>query len=381
MRRRWSERIEPAVRDWWPVVLVVSLNQAGWSESGWDGAGPVLPTLLGLVFALPLRWRRRQPVVAIVVISAATTVSALLVAGDPPFAAFVALLIACFALAQHAPLRVALAGLAAPVLPITTLSVLDPTVTAEELVFPAFYIGAAWGAGRLVNRRQELARRMAALAAALEQQQQENARLAADAERHRIAREVHDIVAQSLGVILIQAEAAQELLDRGGATERPVAVIRSTAGEALEELRGVLGGVRAGQPSPQVGVETLEELIERFRRAGMTISLQLDGLPEVPAAVDVAAYRLVQEALTNALRHAHGAKVAVQLSCSEDELVVQVRDDGTGSPIDGQPAGSGYGLAGMRERVARLGGELAAGPVGEGGFTVEARLPLSGAAS
>jgi signal transduction histidine kinase len=161
---------------------------------------------------------------------------------------------------------VALAGLAAPVLRITTLSVLDPTVRADELVLPAFCIGAAWGAGRLVNRRQELARRMAALAAALEQQQQENARLAAEAERHRIAREVHDIVAQSLGVILIQAEPAQELLDHGGATERPVAVIRSTAGEPLEELRGVLGGVRASQPSPQVGVETFKELIERFRR-------------------------------------------------------------------------------------------------------------------
>jgi signal transduction histidine kinase len=103
--------------------------------------------------------------------------------------------------------------------------------------------------------------------------------------------------------------------------------------------------------------------------------------PRFPAAVDVAAYRLVQEALTNALRHAHGAKVAVRLSCSEDELVVQVRDDGTGSPIHGQPTGSGYGLAGMRERVARLGGELATGPVGEGGFTVDARLPLSGSAS
>jgi signal transduction histidine kinase len=111
----------------------------------------------------------------------------------------------------------------------------------------------------------------------------------------------------------------------------------------------------------------------------MTVSLELDGLPDVPAAVDATAYRLVQEALTNVLRHAHGAGVTIRLLCGEDGLVVQVRDDGTGSPIDAQPSGSGHGLAGMRERVARLGGELAAGPADGGGFAVQARLPLTGA--
>jgi signal transduction histidine kinase len=358
----------------------VVLNQAGLSETGWSGVGPLVPTLLGLAFGLPLRWRRTHPVVVVIALSATTATAALLVDGDPPFAAFVALLIACFALAQHAPLRAALAGLAAPALPITVLSALDPTVRAPDLVFPAFYIGAAWGAGRLVNRRQELARRMAALVAALEEQQQANARLAAEAERHRIAREVHDVVAHSLGVILIQAEAAEEVLQRGGRADRPLEVIGSTARAALEELRGVLGGVRARQPSPQPGLGAVEDLVARFRRAGMTVSLELDGLRDVPNEVDATAYRLVQEALTNVLRHAHGAAVTIRLLCGEDGLVVQVVDDGKGSAIDGQPPGSGYGLAGMRERVARLGGELAAGPVDGGGFVVEARLPLSGVA-
>jgi signal transduction histidine kinase len=376
---RWAERIDPAVRDWWPVVLVVGFNQLGLGETGWTGVGPIVPALLGLAFALPLRWRREQPLWVLAAITVAVTVAALSVPGQPPFASFVAVMVACFALGQHARLRLAVAGLAVPALPVAVLAALDATATPQELVFPVFYFGAAWGAGRLVRRRQELARRMAGLVAALEQQQEDNARLAAEAERHRIAREVHDTVAHSLGVILIQAEAAQELLERRGRPDRPVEVIQSTARATLEELRGVLGAMRGDEPAAQPGLAALDALVERFRRAGVEVSLQVDGVSQVPAAVDAAAYRLVQEGLTNVLRHARGAAAAIRVSSNDEGLLVRVRDDGDGSPIDPRLVGSGYGLAGMRERVARLGGELVVGPLEGGGFGVEARLPLRGA--
>jgi signal transduction histidine kinase len=376
--RRWVERLDPAVRDWWPVVLVLLLDQAGLSETGWSDVVPLVPGLVGLALAVPLRWRRSHPLPVVLTISLITGLADAAMPGQPPFAAFVALLIACFALAQHASLTPALVGVSAPALLVFTMYLLDPTHGPTELIFPAVYIGGAWGGGRLMRRRQEMAARMAGLVATLEAREEENARLAAETERHRIAREVHDVVAHSLGVILIQAEAAQELLARGERVDRPVGVIQSTSREALEEMRRVLGAMRADDPSSQPGLPALPDLVERFRQSGLTVTLALDSAQSsVPSSVGATTYRLVQEALTNVIRHAHGASAQVRIFDDNAVLCVQIRDDGNG--VTSNPRGSsGHGLAGMRERVARLGGELVAGPLDGGGFGVDARLPADG---
>jgi signal transduction histidine kinase len=383
-RVRWAEvhRVDPVVRDWWPVVLVGVLTQLVTVEdAAWGGLSPLAPTLLGLATALPLRWRRDRPVLVVALLAATVAVTVVVVgSGDPPFAAFVALLIACFSVGQHAPMPAAAVALAVPALPVTLMFVTGTPNQPQELVFPIFYFGGAWSVGRLVRRRHEVARRMEGLVGALERERDENARLAAEAERQRIAREVHDVVAHSLGVISIHAEAAEALLERGSPdVSRPVAVIRTTSRDALEELRGVLGGMRAEQPSPHLGMAELPALVARFREAGVAVTLDVGPVDEpgpLPEAVESAAYRLVQEGLTNALRHARGASVSVWVSRDEDGLAVAVHDDGRGvGGANSHPPG--FGLAGMRERVARLGGQLRAGPTEDGAFAVDARLPVA----
>ncbi len=373
-------RVDPAVRDWWPVLLVAVLTQVNLSPLGPLASPPLVPVLLGLAAAVPLRWRREHPVAVIAAISAGLGCYAL--AGlTPSFAWFAAVLLACYFLGQHAALRRALTGLVAPAVAVGLVFVTAPTARPEELVFPLFYLGGAWAAGRVVRRRHELAGRLAGLVEALERERDEKSALAAEAERQRIAREVHDVVAHSLGIILVHAEAAEELLDRAGAdVRRPLSVIQSTARQSLEEIRGVLGGMRADRAPASLDLAGLPALVQRFQHAGVDVTLQLVGPPgseHVPPPVQAATYRLVQEALTNVLRHARGARVTVRLSRDDRGVEVFVRDDGHGrSHRPAELSSPGYGLAGMRERVVRLGGELSTGATDDGGFAVQARLPV-----
>ncbi len=384
-RVRWSlaRKVDPGLRDWWPVVLVAGLSQVRAGDPGLLTLPPLVPVMVGLAVALPLRWRRERPVAVLVAISAVVGLFAVAFPADPPFATFAALMLGCYSLAQHAPARARLAGPLAPAA-VMGLVFQGSGARAEELVFPLFYFGAAWGVGRVVGHRQTLAARLAGLVDALERERDEKATLAAEAERNRIAREVHDVVAHSLGVILIHAEAADELLTRGGSdVRRQLSVIESTAREALEEIRGVLGAVRAeGSPVPST-LEGLPALINRFHQAGVDVSLELCQAPGTlppPAAVEATVYRLVQEALTNVLRHARGASASVHVHQDHAAVHVTIRDDGAGSrtgDVARKTSAGGYGLAGMRERVARLGGQLVTGEAEGGGFGIEAHLPLA----
>jgi signal transduction histidine kinase len=232
---------------------------------------------------------------------------------------------------------------------------------------------AFWLAGVLVRARRQaasLAGRNAALQHLAEQ--------AAAAERARIARELHDIVAHHLSVIVLQAAGARA---SGKAAEATLEKIEDSGRQALAETRRLLGvqrdtGTETGF-APQPGIGELPALAVSVRAAGLPVNLVIDaGLPTLPAAVDVSVYRIVQEALTNILKHAGPARAEVTIRCADGAVTVEVTDDGTGERRDPARSG-GHGLAGMRERTAIFGGELHAGPRPGGGFAVHARLPLA----
>src|SRR6266508_3335652 len=251
----------------------------------------------------------------------------------------------------------------------------------------------AWLVGDVMRNRKSVVADLAERTARLERERDLEAARAAAEERLRIARELHDVVAHNLSVVVVQAQAAQRILDRDLERARGVVVsIERTGREALDEMRRLLGVLRAGEPSgggeaegdglfgPQPGLARLGELVGQLHAAGLPVSLRVEG-DERPleAAVDLSAFRIVQEALTNALKHAGPARAEVVLRYHPRDLELTVSDDGRGGSarLDGRPVpGSGHGLVGMRERVELFGGELAAGPRPGGGYQVRARLPL-----
>ncbi len=242
--------------------------------------------------------------------------------------------------------------------------------------FFATAIVAAWLAGVFVRGRREVVAQAARTAAAERQAE----RAVAD-ERARMARELHDIVSHNLSVVVLQAAGAQAA---GGQDADPaLEKIEHSGRQALVETRRLLGvlrqpGEQLGRPelAPQPGVAELAALAEGVRAAGLPVVLAVDGDPVgLPAAVDISAYRIVQEALTNVLKHAGQASAQVRVRCAADEVLIAVTDNGAG-PQPGGPGGAGHGLAGMHERVALFGGELTAGARPGGGFAVRARLPF-----
>jgi len=214
---------------------------------------------------------------------------------------------------------------------------------------------------------------LAARNAALDRQAEQ----AVAAERARIAREMHDIIAHHLSVVILQAAGSRA---QGKPSLAALEKIESSGRQALTETRRLLSVLRGPDESaglaPQPGIGELTALATSVRSAGLPVSLAIDGdHAKLPAAVEVCAYRIVQEALTNVLKHAGPARATVTVDCADDAVTIEVADDGPGNPDDGEHADR-HGLAGMRERVAVFGGELQAGPEPGGGFAVRARLPL-----
>ena len=220
-----------------------------------------------------------------------------------------------------------------------------------------------------------------AYAAQLEEQNSLLAREVASEERNRIARELHDVIAHSVSVMVLQATAGARVAKRDpGEAAKAFEVIEETGRQALVELRRAIGVLRGGQEPaaellPQPGLDQLGSLIEQVQRTGIAVQMKVQGNPRpLPAGVDLSAYRIVQESLTNIIKHSKAARAEVDLRYDDDSLVLEIRDDGHG-PIAPLAAG-GHGLAGMRERAAMLGGKLEAGQFA-GGFRVRARLPLA----
>lgn len=275
----------------------------------------------------------------------------------------------------------AIVGLVAYLLLGVWVNLKFPETGVADYFFVSLFIVVPWVTGFLVSRRTAQARELTERARRLEQEQVAAAERAVAAERQRIARELHDVIAHSVSVMTVQAGAVRRLLRADQEKERQaLETVEATGREALTEMRRLVGLLReqGAMPefAPQPGLGTIESLLEGVRAAGLPVELEVEGSPRALApGVDLAAYRVVQEALTNALKYAGPAHAWIAVHWREDELELEIANDGRG---DGDGTGGGQGLAGMRERVSLYGGEIESGPRDGGGYVVRARLPIEG---
>jgi signal transduction histidine kinase len=353
----------------------------------WTSAQPTAPRLVpattALVSLLALAWRRRAPLPSGLVSLGALTLATAFWHLDGAWIPF-AILVPVYSVARHREMGSALTAVA------LALAV-GALATAQEdnenfgqflsnfLFVAVIMIGTPWAAGRAVRNRQLRAAVLEDRAVALERESEERARAAVAEERLRMARELHDVVGHSLGLIVVQAGAERATLRGAQDSTRDTLVTIEQAGrEALGEMRRLLEMMRRDDEevalAPQPSLAHIEALVEKVRAAGLPVELHVEGRPvALPPGVDLSAYRIVQEALTNALKHAGPARVRVRVRYGEDALELEVVDDGAGVAGD---ADSGHGLLGMRERVALYGGSLRTGAQPGGGYAVGVRLPL-----
>jgi signal transduction histidine kinase len=251
----------------------------------------------------------------------------------------------------------------------------------EAVVLPFVILLPSWLAGDVLRmRRLDALERVAAVERSM-REQEERMRAAAAEERRHMARELHDVVAHAVSVMIIQAGAARQVLRSSpDEAESSLLAVEATGREAMTELRRFLGALaddEAGGLAPQPGIGALGSLVERVREAGLPASLEVDGQPvAVPASLDVTVYRIVQEALTNALRYARHAATLVRLSWEPEQLRLEILDEGPAAAASASE-GAGRGLTGMRDRASLVGGRVEAGPRVGGGYAVRAWLPLS----
>lgn len=340
----------------------------------------------GLLAASCLAFRRRRPVAVWAVATAAALVTVAVVPST--FLVMLGSLFALYNVAAVSPRSASrFAGWATVLAVLLAVALGHLGVTAWlASTFAAVVTVATWLVGDNVRvRRAYVAQLEAAASRAAADRTAELARAAA-CERERIARELHDVVVHHVSVIAVQAGAARllaETSDAPAGSTTTWAAIEDTARLALTELRHLLGALRhAGErPSlaPQPGLGQLDQLLDEVRAVGLSVRSDLVGLPmELPPALDLSAYRIIQEALTNVIKHEGRVPTHVRLRCGESTLDVEVENDGGGAATVNSSEGGGHGLVGMRERVGVLGGSLHAGPRSGGGFAVRACLPLDG---
>jgi signal transduction histidine kinase len=373
-----------SVIDWLMALGLAAVSQYEiWSGS--IPAGSVGPrgahAAMWLVMTVPLGLRRCFPAAVLVTVATAAVVgfAALfdLSAQTQPDP-FLIFLIAIYSVGAHAEGRPAVFGgiyAAAAVVAIDLPAVLAGSI--PEDVYAWLLYALAFMAGRALRSRQKQAADAVRLADLAEAQREQQAQRAVVDERSRIARELHDVIAHGLSVIVVQAAAEQRVLPEGNESTREVlGAIERTGRQALVELRHLLGVVRRTDEglelSPQPGLDRLDELVAEMRDAGLHVDVRVEGAPSsLPAGVDLTAFRIVQEGLTNVLKHANCPHAEVVIRYSDADLDLQVLDHGPGASA---PAIGGQGLVGMRERVAIYSGTFDAARH-DGGFRLHARLP------
>jgi signal transduction histidine kinase len=335
-----------------------------------------------MVQTLPLLWRRKSPSVVLLLVAGAFTAKLLL--GLNPGAAVLGLLIAMYSVAAYGGARRAVFLVVAGLGFLAGFVAFGITQNPRSfaVTVPSVFFVAAWLIGDYLRTRRAYVTQLEERAARLERERDQDRRLAADEERARIARELHDVVAHDVSVIAIQAGAARTVqATRPEAASQALGLIETTARETLTELNRLLGVLRATNGaapdrSPQPGLGQLPNLVEELRAAGLEVDARVEGKARtLPPALDLSAYRILQEATTNVLKHAHARRVDIRVHYTERVLALDIRDDGAGDGHD-PAASTGHGLIGMRERVALFGGELRTGRDPAGGFSVHARLPM-----
>ncbi len=360
------------------VALAAGAQAEAWTDPTQVPRAVTIPA--ALLWTLPLLARRRHPLlVSAVVLGTVAGLTALPgdVVGGSMLNSFAIIGAFCVAGGHPNPRRALAAG-GVGYLALTAIVLVD--IENENGAVPVFLISAAaWALGRSLadrTRREEDLQRRA------EQAEREH-EAAAMAERTRIASELHDVIAHSVSVMTIQAGAARMLLDENPEKARePLVAVEETGHQALGEMRRLLGVLRGtagdAEVAPQPGLAQLDGLLEQVRAAGLTVDVAAEGTARpLPPGIDLTAFRVVQEALTNVLKHGGAARAHVRVRFESDAVELEITNSGR-PPGDG-PAG--YGLIGMRQRVAMYAGELDAGPREGGGFRVRARLPLTGTAA
>jgi signal transduction histidine kinase len=378
-------RLVDGVPAFW--LALIGAPSAFSGVSGRFGGGLWLVLIIAAM-VIPVVFRRKYPVQGFYVAAAAGAVQ--LIVFPDPIGSDLAILLLLYTLAAYRPRRVSAAGLAVCLIgAVTAVGVWGPHgVGAVDRVLLAAVLFSgtalvAWVLGDSMRYRRAYLTALEDRAARLERERDAQAQIAAAAERARIARELHDVIAHNVSVMVVQADGASYALhrepERAG---QALAAISRTGRQALAEMRRLLGVLRSdderAELTPQPGLDQLRELLDQAREAGMSVSFTLEGPTRpLPKGAELAAYRVVQESLTNTRKHGGlAATAAVTLRYEPDGLVLQVTDDGLGAAAGAE--GTGHGLTGMRERVEMYGGTVRAGPLPDGGYQVTARLPDTG---
>jgi signal transduction histidine kinase len=378
-----SLRRRPAAVDGALAAVLALVGQVEIWTSDLTDDPRVVGAAAALVATLALAWRRRAPLASAVVALGTMALFSASWSSSGLWAVLV-VMVSSYSVATHCDLRDASLG-AALALAVGALATLqeDNENLGQFLgnfVFVAgFMVGLPWAAGRALRSRRLQSIALEERAVALQREGEERARAAVAEERLRIARELHDVVGHALGVIVVQAGAERATLERDQESTRETLVTIEGAGrEALSEMRRLVEMMRRDDEqvalAPQPSLTHLEALLENVRAAGLPVDLYVEGEPTgLPPGVDLSAYRIVQEALTNALKHAGPARARVTVSYAPDQVGLEIADDGSGA---GTADHYGHGLLGMRERVALHGGSLRSGARPDGGYAVSVRLPL-----
>jgi signal transduction histidine kinase len=350
------------------------------SETLMSGGATPLSVVSATALTVPLAWRRRAPLLVAAIVAGTIVIDDLLAGWSGAVISFDCSIVAAYSAGAYASQRRAAVALAL----LACANLVDAAGAPGNLAGNvalglAVFSAIPWLVGQALRRERSRSLQLEQLASRLATERDERDRAAVLAERGRIARELHDIVAHAISLITVQADAASKVLrhDPDRARE-PLEAIQATSRGALGEMRQLVGLLRESDDSaplqPQPGLAELARVIGDARQSGLAVTFEISGdVRPLPATLDLAVYRIVQEGLTNVRKHAGPAEAHVTVRFERDCLEIQVRDDGRGGAA---PDAGGHGLVGVRERVALLGGELESGPPAGGGFLVRARLPL-----
>jgi signal transduction histidine kinase len=346
----------------------------------------VLTWLLTVVIVAPILTHRRFPRASVAVCLAAVALFAVgRYVAYPGYAIFVL----TFDIALHSDEQISVPTLFASAVVLGVAVDLQPAKVAvlATYLLSEIFVGAAWLAGWNLRRRRAHWAELQARTERLEREREEEARRAVTEERLRIARELHDVIAHSMSVIAVQSAVGNHVIDTQPAeAHQALAAIEATSRSALTEMRRLLGVLRQeGEPrgslTPAPGLADLSSLVSQVQDAGLQVWINVEGQRgSVPPGIDLSAYRVIQEALTNVIKHADSAAATVTIRYRDDSVTVEIANQAPATPVARIPApraGSGHGIIGMRERVAVFGGQFAAGPGPDGGFLVRACFPIA----